>query len=298
MAEKHKSKYKTPKDLEKSQKPKTRKDLKDYTFDNKDSLNPYATGKKQDLVARKDDKAVVDDSNNLTIKMKDNDRLYKDLENGDYDPKHAHKILKKRQEDDSDEYLEKLDLIDRGVTTTKLKERINKLSKEQRDNLVREYLRRKISKILYEQPTAEEEPTEPAPTDTTAPDAAAPAPTPTDTTAPDAAAPAADTTTPAPTDAATPAPDATTPAPAETPAPAANTEVSPETQEAIDLDRFVKYLGKQEGNLAKVKTVLKAINLATKDMEDPADLVEIHKMLKIAMNKKLAKFSQETNTKQ
>ena len=30
MAERHKSKYKTPKDFEKSQKPKLRKDLKDY----------------------------------------------------------------------------------------------------------------------------------------------------------------------------------------------------------------------------------------------------------------------------
>ena len=35
MAEKHKSKYKTPKDFEKSQKLKTRKDLKDYTTDDK-----------------------------------------------------------------------------------------------------------------------------------------------------------------------------------------------------------------------------------------------------------------------
>jgi hypothetical protein len=41
MAQKHKSKYKAPKDLEKSQKPKARKDLKDYTMDDKDGgLNP------------------------------------------------------------------------------------------------------------------------------------------------------------------------------------------------------------------------------------------------------------------
>jgi hypothetical protein len=35
MAEKHKSKYKTPKDFEKSQKPHARKDVKDYTHDDK-----------------------------------------------------------------------------------------------------------------------------------------------------------------------------------------------------------------------------------------------------------------------
>ena len=44
MAEKHKSKYKAPKDLEKSQKPKARKDLKDYTEEDKaGKLNPKST---------------------------------------------------------------------------------------------------------------------------------------------------------------------------------------------------------------------------------------------------------------
>ena len=62
MAEKHKSKYKAPKDLEKSQKPKARKDLKDYTYDDKDGkLNPRTTGDKQLNVLRKTDKEMVDD---------------------------------------------------------------------------------------------------------------------------------------------------------------------------------------------------------------------------------------------
>ena len=62
MAQKHKSKYKTPKDFEKSQKPKPRKDLKDYTEDDKKgALNPRSTGDKQLNVLRKTDKAVQDD---------------------------------------------------------------------------------------------------------------------------------------------------------------------------------------------------------------------------------------------
>ena len=69
MAEKHKSKYKAPKDLEKSQKPKTRKDLKSYTHDDKKgALNPKSTGDIQTNVLRKRDKEVVDDGK-LDIKQ-------------------------------------------------------------------------------------------------------------------------------------------------------------------------------------------------------------------------------------
>jgi hypothetical protein len=54
MAEKHKSKYKAPKDFEKSLKTPTRKDLKDYTHDDKDGgMNPYSTKEKQSNVLRK-----------------------------------------------------------------------------------------------------------------------------------------------------------------------------------------------------------------------------------------------------
>ena len=55
MAEKHKSKYKKPENT----KYKTRKDLKDYTADDKKgSMNPHSAGEKQSNVLRKTDKKL------------------------------------------------------------------------------------------------------------------------------------------------------------------------------------------------------------------------------------------------
>ena len=148
MAEKHKSKYKTPKDFEKSQKPKARKDLKDYTMDDKDEkLNPKTTGEKA-LGLRKTDKPVQDDGK-LYPKYNADDRLYKDIEDGEYDPKDAAKKMKKRIE------TEKKDV------EAVLKDKIENLTSEQKERLVREYVRRKIIKVLYEQPTEPEEPVDP-----------------------------------------------------------------------------------------------------------------------------------------
>ena len=145
MAEKHKSKYKKPE----NSKPTYRKDLKDYTMDNKDSMNPYSTGKKQERVSRKSDKPVQDDGK-MFPKYTDKDRLYKKIEDGEYDPKHAMNVLRKRQLDDSDEYLDKRDEIDHGVTTTKLKERINRLSSSKKEQLVRKtFIKRKFSFYVY-----------------------------------------------------------------------------------------------------------------------------------------------------
>lgn len=213
MAEKHKSKYKTPKDFEKSQKPHARKDVKDYTHDDKQGkLNPFSTGKKQEKVARKTDKAVQDDGK-LYQKYTDNDRLY-DPESAEYDPKHAAKVLNKRQKTDSDEYLKKLELIDHGVTTPEIQERLNRLTSNQKELLVREYIRRKILKVLREQPetldapaddAAEETPagsTDAQPKEDPAPETPAPAPT--------ALAP----TAPTPPTTTTPEPPATTTPPA------------------------------------------------------------------------------------
>ena len=55
MSEKHKSKYKKPENTKHT----SRKDLKDYTLDNKESMNPYSTGEKQSNVLRKTDKEVI-----------------------------------------------------------------------------------------------------------------------------------------------------------------------------------------------------------------------------------------------
>ena len=144
MAEKHKSKYKAPKDLEKSQKPKPRKDLKDYTVEDKDEkLNPNSTGEKQKNVLRKTDKEVIDNGS-LVPDLKDADRAYKP--DGEYDPKHAAKVMSKRQEDDEKE------------NKDNIKDKIENLTREQKERLVREYIRRRIKNVLKEQEETEEEP--------------------------------------------------------------------------------------------------------------------------------------------
>jgi hypothetical protein len=142
MAEKHKSKYKKPE----NKKPTYRKDLKDYTLDDKEGkLNPRTTGDKQLNVLRKTDKEMQDDGKMYPTYAND-DRLYKDIEDGDYDPKTAAKRLKKRQDDEEKQVK---DVI---------KDKIENLTREQKERLVREYVRRKIEKVLYEQPTPTEEP--------------------------------------------------------------------------------------------------------------------------------------------
>lgn len=207
MAEKHKSKYKKPENV----KPTYRKDIKDYTLDDKDGkLNPYTTGDKHKNVLRKTDKEVVD-TGDLYVKYKADDRLYKDVEEGEYDAKHAAKVLKKRQDDD-----EKL-------SKDQIKDKIENLTREGKERLVREYFARKIKQRLYEQDeTTEEDPVAtPAPEEAPAPDPSAAAdpsatsdplagmasPTPDASATPEA--PAADVTTPAPAPAAAPTEKAT-----------------------------------------------------------------------------------------
>ena len=137
MAEKHKTKYKAPKDLEKSQKPQPRKDLKDYTAEDKDGkLNPNSTGEKQKNVLRKTDKEVIDNGS-LVPDLKDADRAYKP--EGEHDPKHAAKVMSKRQDDDEKENKENI------------KDKIENLTREQKERLVREYIRRRIKNVLKEQ---------------------------------------------------------------------------------------------------------------------------------------------------
>jgi len=228
MAEKHKSKYKKPE----NSKPTYRKDLKDYTLDDKDGgLNPRTTGDKQLNVLRKTDKEMQDDGKMYPTYAND-DRLYKDIEDGDYDPKTAAKRLKKRQDDE-----------EKSVKDV-LKDKIENLTREGKERLVREYIRRNIVKILKEQPTppAEEpveEPVDPAaaptdpaaaPVDPAAVDPAAapvdPAATPTDTAAP----------APAPTD------TAATPGPATPEAPAEPPKTDAEQQEAVNIIAVKKWL--------------------------------------------------------
>jgi hypothetical protein len=261
MSEKHKSKYKKPE----NKKPTYRKDLKDYTLDDKEGkLNPHSTKEKQSNVLRKTDKELVDDGK-FDVKYNADDRLYKDLEDAEYDPKHAAKVMKKRQEKDEKD------------NAKNIKDRIENLTREQKERLVREYVKRKFITALFEQapPAPEEEeapadeiPTEPIPTEPT-PTADAPAPTdieaePTPAPAPDAsAAPAM------PEPAATPAPEA----PAEEPAAASPEEKAKEdiAKQKIALKYWEEMLGSQTGPNSLVDTgfdpLAKALgNLSSKDL--------------------------------
>jgi hypothetical protein len=283
MAEKHKSKYKAPKDLEKSQKPKARKDLKDYTTDDKDGgMNPNSTKDKQLNVLRKTDKPVQDDGKMYPTYNAD-DRLYKDLEDGNYDPKTAAKRLKKRQDD------EQKDVED------VLQDKIENLTREQKEVLIREYIRRKIAKVLREQAAPEEEaPAEEMPAeDPTALPAAEPG---ADAAATDpAAAPApmdATTAAPAPMDApAAPGADATAgaEAPAEDTPAEPEKELDPAAQEALAIQKFVNHLREKEvGNISRIKAISKVMNALMKDAE-PEDKNNFYTLLRQLAISKLQK---------
>jgi signal transduction histidine kinase len=145
MAEKHKSKYKKPENT----KYKSRKDLKDYTIDDKDGkLNPYSTKEKLSNVLRKTDKTVQDDGN-YDVKYNADDRLYKDLEDGEYDAKHAAKILRHDMHSGINTYMPRgLSSLDRRLTEAQAKE----LKIEAPLKMIKEGLRhtQKVYKGVYE----------------------------------------------------------------------------------------------------------------------------------------------------
>jgi len=254
---------------------KSRKDLKDYTMDDKDGgLNPKSSGEKLPNLLRKTDKEVIDDGT-YDVKWNADDRLYKDLEDGEYDPKTALKRLKKRQ--DTDEKLSK----------DQLKDKIENLTREQKERIVREYVRRKIEHILIEQvapeeePAAPEEPVAPEPTaEPTASPAAAPMPTDPAATMP------TDISAEAPVDAAAPAAGPTE-APTEAPTLDAEAEMSPETKEALAVEKFVAHLQKEGGNIARIKTLAKVINQSMTEAE-PEDKMNFFKLLRQFAIKKIA----------
>jgi hypothetical protein len=264
MAEKHKSKYKKPE----NKKPTYRKDIKDYTMDDKEGgMNPKTTGDAHLTTFRKTDKEMQDDGK-MYPTYKDDDRLYKDLEDGEYDPKTAAKRLEKRQD------TEEKDLVD------SVKNKIDKLTKEQKERLVREYIRRKIAKVLSEQTLNEQPAAAPAPApEEEAPEEEAPAetPTPDPTAAPAApAAPATDTTAAAPP--AEMAPEAPGAPQTTAPAPDATQQLPPEEKNAIAIDKFVNHLQKETGNIARTKSIGKVLDSSMKDAE-PADAKNFYKLI-------------------
>jgi len=270
MAEKHKSKYKKPE----NKKPTYRKDIKDYTLDNKDgNLNPKSAGEKIPNLLRKTDKEMQDDGKMYPTYNAD-DRLYKDLEDGDYDPKTALKRMKKRQDK------EEKDVED------VLQDKIENLTREQKERLVREYVRRKIARViseraLAEQPAEEEDPTavpaeEPIVDPAAAPvdPAADPNAAPIDATAgaamaaPIAGAMAGGTETPPPA-AGEPAPTTSEPAAA---------EPGPEERQTLNISKVTDVLSSERSNLSRIEILFKAIDETFKDA-DPVDVKNFYRLM-------------------
>ena len=229
-------------------------------MDDKDGKsNPKSSGEKLPIILRKTDKEVIDNGN-LVPKYEADDRLYKDLEDADYDSKTALKRLTKRQNDEAKDVK---DVI---------KDKIENLTREQKERLVREYIRRKIEKVLYEQEEKPEDaPAEEAPEAPT-PEAPAPETTP---TAPEAAA-------------ETPAPETPTEEPAPTAEPVADNaekELDPEAKEALAVQRFVDHLKGETGNIARIKAISKVINATMREAE-PEDYTNFYELLRsLAINK-------------
>jgi len=259
MAETHTSKYKKPE----NKKPTYRKDLKDYTLDNKEgNLNPKSAGDTIPNLLRKTDKEMQDDGK-MYPTYKDDDRLYKDLEDGDYDSKTALKRMKKRQ-----------DKEEKDVEDT-LTGKIKTLTSEQRERLVREYVRRKLINRLVEAAPEEQEPAiEELPMD--------------DPTAEAPAAPTAELPAETPTPEAPAAPTAVTPeTPAETPAPDASAEMDAPAKEALAIERFSTHLKEEGGNISRLKSIAKVLNSTFRESE-PEDVQNFYRMLKTFALKKLA----------
>lgn len=158
MAEKHKSKYKAPKDEAKSQKPQVRKSIKDYVGEDAPNMVPGGVKGVQPNVPRKYATDVIDNIENMVPEIKD--RLYKKIEDGEYSAADARKLFDKLQIKDAEEFLKKLERIDHGAITNsmvkpenqeKLQERLNRLSESNKERLIREYVRRKIAIMIQEQ---------------------------------------------------------------------------------------------------------------------------------------------------
>lgn len=201
---KHKSKYTEPKDMAKSLKPETRKDLKDYIKDlvrdcmwefSGEILDGPRKNDKWDHDAKDypfvhNSKRKSDNQDGLEDMVpvnKDADVAYPIKMMQDGDPKmsaHAKKAFRKNIEKDTEEYLKAMETRDGGVVTGNLKENIEKLTESQKEKLVRMYIRKKIAKVLQEQAPTDVPPVEDVPEETPPPPPEGETPPPTEETPP------------------------------------------------------------------------------------------------------------------
>jgi hypothetical protein len=263
------AKYKQPK----NEKHKARKDLKDYTIDKEvEGMVPNASGEPLPEVPRKDDKEVIDDVENMVPKVKDSDRIYvtKELEDGDPKmPSNALKTLVKNQEEDAKELIDTLSKKDGGYMT-----QIEKLTKEQKEKLVKEIVKRKVVKFLSEQEEPKddnieqpiEEPVEEPVADTPEP-----------TAAPEAPAEPADS--PEQPEAA-PEPEVA-PEPEAAAEPAAGVDSQEGDTGDPRVSKFLEAMEQKPGTLAQVTLMMKTINkfLTEKDVRGKIQFLAFMKKL-------------------
>jgi hypothetical protein len=278
------AKYKQPK----NEKHKSRKDLKDYTIDKEvKGMVPNASGEPMPEVPRKDDKEVIDDVENMVPKIKDSDRIYvtKELQDGDPKmPSNALKTLVKNQEEDAKELIDTLSKKDGGYMT-----QIEKLTKEQKEKLVKEIVKIKVTKFLSEQAlntiTNEQEKEEPV-ADTPEPPAAPEAPA--------EPAPSAEPT-PAPEPEATPEPE-TTPEPEAAAEPEASAEPAPEAPTDAPsgsddrIAKFIQALEQKPNIVQQMKTIMSVINKITADDDRKRQIGKLM-LLKRAIDKAVAQIN-------
>ena len=261
-----KKKHKTPENA----KHKPRKDLKDYTIDKDiDNMVPDSTGELQPG-DRKDDKEVINDIENMVPKTKDSDTIYpiKDMEDGN--PKmsaHAMKTFKKNIEDDAKDLIDTLSKKDGGYMT-----QIEKLTKEQKEKLVREIVKRKVAKFIVEQKD-EEEPL----ADTPEPEAAPEAPAEPADAAPEA---------PAPVEPEAPVEEPEAEAP-EAEAPPAEPE-SEEPDSDTRVANFVTAVQQKQNFIQQIEMIMKVVNqlLAADDTpRKKGKLTFLNRVIKRAIEK-------------
>lgn len=271
------AKHKQPK----NEKHKSRKDLKDYTLDKDvEGMVPNASGEPIPNVDRKVEYDDILDNETMVPDVKDADNTYvtKQMEDGDDKrPANTLKVFVKNQEEDAEELIDTLAKKDGGYMS-----QIKKLTKEQKEKLVREIVKRKVTKFLSEQAlstiTNEQEEEEPV-ADTPEPPAAPaePADTPAPSTEPTPEPPAEPEAEPAPEPEAEP-----------TPEPEAETPMSGGSDDRIA--KFIQALEQKPNIVQQMKTIMSVINKITADDDRKRQIGKLM-LLKRAIDKAVAKIN-------
>jgi len=263
------AKYKQPK----NEKHKSRKDLKDYTLDKDvEGMVPNASGEPMPNVDRKVEYDDILDNETMVPDVKDANRIYvtKQMEDGDDKrPANTLKVFVKNQEEDAEELIHTLSKKDGGYMS-----QIKKLTKEQKEKLVREIVKRKVTKFLSEQAlntiTNEQEDEEPV------------ADTPEPTPAPDAPVVPADA----------PVEEPAAEAPAEAPeAPVEEPVATDDTPTGDDrIEKFIQVLEQQPNIVQQMKTIMSVINKITADDDRKKQIGKLM-LLKRAIDRSVAKIN-------